>query len=171
MKKAKIIVIDGFPIIREGLACLINRQPDLTAATTAGSWDEALMAAEQHLPDLVIADLALDGCNGLRLMETIGSRFSQIKILALSAHSESMYAEYALCAGASGYVRKQEATERILQAIREVLDGNIFISEKLARRILEADSRTGAAQAVNQSPGRSMVKPEIFRQIKQQFTT
>ncbi len=134
----QILIVDDHPIIREGLTHVLNLHEDLHVCCAAGSAEEA-MAAVACQPDLAIVDLSLHSNSGLDLVKTLRQHYPKLAILVLSMHDESLFAERALRAGANGYLMKLEATEHILNAIREVLAGNIYLSaamhEKLARAL------------------------------------
>jgi two-component system, NarL family, response regulator FusR len=132
----QILIVDDHPIIRDGLTHLLNLQGDLHVCCATGSVEEA-RAAMACQPDLAIVDINLQTDTGLELIKTLRQHYGNLKILALSMHDESLFAERALRSGANGYLMKLEATEHVVRAIREVLAGNIYLStamhEKLAR--------------------------------------
>ena len=136
--KTKVLIVDDHPVVREGLAYRINRQPDLVTCAEAATAPEALKALSACLPDLAIVDLSLEGRSGLELIRDIKSRYPRLPVLVLSIHDEPAYAKRALQAGARGYVMKHEATENVLLAIRRVLGGEIYLSDKLASKLLSA---------------------------------
>ncbi|WP_244306056.1 response regulator [Paraburkholderia lacunae] len=131
--------MDDHPIIRDGMTHLLNLQGNLHVCGAAGSAEEALaaMAAMASQPDMAIVDISLKSDSGLDLVKTLRHRYPDLAILVLSMHDESLFAERALRSGANGYLMKLEATEHVVNAIREVLAGNIYLSaamhEKLAR--------------------------------------
>lgn len=137
-RATQILIVDDHPIIREGLTQLLNLHEDLHVCCAAGSAEEA-MAAVACQPDLAIVDLSLHSNSGLDLVKTLRQHYPKLAILVLSMHDETLFAERALRAGANGYLMKLEATEHILNAIREVLAGNIYLSaamhDKLARAL------------------------------------
>jgi DNA-binding NarL/FixJ family response regulator len=137
-RATRILIVDDHPIVREGLTHLLQAHEDLRVCCVAGSAEEA-MAAVTCQPDLAIVDLSLHSNSGLDLVKTLRQHYPTLAILVLSMHDEALFAERALRAGANGYLMKLEATERILNAIREVLAGNIYLSaamhDKLARAL------------------------------------
>jgi DNA-binding NarL/FixJ family response regulator len=135
--KSKIFLVDDHPIVRQGLTLLINREPDLVVCGEADGAHSALQALPRLLPDLLILDLSLEGPDGLDLLKTIRGPDPILPVLILSMHDESTYAERSLRAGANGYIMKQEATERLLVAIRRILQGKVYLSERLTNRMLE----------------------------------
>jgi DNA-binding NarL/FixJ family response regulator len=129
--------VDDHPITRSGLAYLINHQPDMIACCEAQDAAQALEGVLRTKPDLVLTDFALPGKNGLELIKDIRAVAPQVPILVVSMHDESLYAERVLRAGARGYITKEEGGERLMRAIRHVLSGAIYVSEKMSARILE----------------------------------
>jgi DNA-binding NarL/FixJ family response regulator len=132
----RILLVDDHPMVRERLAEVINREPDLTVCAEAGDRVNALAAIEAASPRLVIVDLALKNSSGLELIKDIHVRWPHLKVLVVSMHDESLYAERVLRAGARGYITKQEATRNILLAIRRVLSGAIYLNEKAASTVI-----------------------------------
>ena len=135
--KRKVFLIDDHPIVRQGLALFIDREPDLVVCGQADGAKSALQAIRESMPDFVILDISLDGPDGLELLKTIRATYLNIPVLILSMHEESAYAERALRAGANGYIMKQEATEKVLTAIRQILRGEVYVSDRLAKRMLQ----------------------------------
>jgi DNA-binding NarL/FixJ family response regulator len=134
--QTRVILVDDHPVVRDGLAEAINHEADLTVCAVAEDRHEALRAAETLKPDLVIVDLLLKNSSGLELIKDIHARWPKLLILVVSMQDENHYAERALRAGARGYITKQQATRNILTAIRRVLSGEIYLSDKLANSVL-----------------------------------
>jgi DNA-binding NarL/FixJ family response regulator len=134
--KARILLVDDHPIVRQGLAEMIDQEPDLTVCGTAEDVHKALDALDKLQPDLVIADISLKGSNGIELLKNIKVRHPRTLVLVLSMHDESLYAVRALRAGAAGYIMKQEATEKVLTAIRQVVTGEIYLSERMEKKMM-----------------------------------
>lgn len=132
----RILLVDDHPMVRERLAEVINRESDLKVCAEAEDRVTALDAIKATAPDLAIVDLALRSSSGLELIKDIHGRWPQLKVLVVSMHDESLYAERVLRAGARGYITKQEATRNILLAIRRVLSGNIYLNEKTATTVI-----------------------------------
>ncbi len=132
----KILIIDDHPLVRTGFAQLIGDCPDLEVCGEAGDMAEALKQIDATSPDLAIIDLSLAGGSGLDLIEHIKSRGTDILMLVASMHDETLYAERVLAAGARGYINKQEAQDRIIQAIRQVLAGKVYLSQQMTERLL-----------------------------------
>lgn len=130
--KAKILLVDDHPLMRRGLAALIDSEPDLAVCAEAGNRHAALDAIARRAVDLVIVDLSLDGGeDGLDLVKALKVRNPSVPALVLSMHPEAHYGERALRAGARGYIAKQQLGEAVLAAIRSVLTGRIYMSEAL----------------------------------------
>jgi DNA-binding NarL/FixJ family response regulator len=140
MKKARkrILLVDDHPIMRHGLAQLINSEPDLQICGEAGSSAEGLRSVEKLQPDLVVADLTLPDKHGLEFIKDLHALFPGTLVLVLSMHDESLYAERALRAGARGYLMKETAADHVVKAVHRVLDGGIYLSEKMAGHLLES---------------------------------
>ncbi len=132
----RILIVDDHPLVRTGFAQLIGDCPDLEVCGEAGDMAEALKQIEATSPDLAIIDLSLAGGSGIDLIERIKSRDKQVLMLVASMHDETLYAERVLAAGARGYINKQEAQERIIQAIRQVLSGKVYLSQQMTDRLL-----------------------------------
>jgi len=135
-ESAKVFLVDDHPLVREWLSQLIQREDDLAVCGEAEDTQEALNKIEETKPDIVVADISLKNTHGLELVKDLQARLPLLPVLVLSMHDESLYAERVLRAGAKGYITKQEATKKILQAIRQVLSGQIYISEKMASRMV-----------------------------------
>jgi DNA-binding NarL/FixJ family response regulator len=131
-----ILVVDDHSIVRHGLASLLAREKDFRIIGEAGSYDEALEAMAKQMPDVAIVDITLKNKSGLDLIRDAREKYPHIKCLVLSMHDESVYAEKSLRAGAQGYVMKEKADEVIVDALRTVLRGEIFVSGEMATRML-----------------------------------
>jgi DNA-binding NarL/FixJ family response regulator len=128
-KKARILIVEDHPLVRERLREVIEREPDLAVCGEAEDHQTALKLVEATHPDLVLLDLVLKRSHGLDLIKDLRVSHPQLAILVLSMHDEALYAERVIRAGARGYIAKHEATKTVLKAIRTVLDGNLFLSE------------------------------------------
>ena len=135
--RKRILVVDDHPILREGLCQSVNREPDLTVCGEAENAHQALEAADKLKPDLALVDITMPGKDGLELIKDLQARQPGVAVLVLSMHDELLYAERVLRAGARGYIMKHERPEKLLQAIRQVLSGKVYVSEKMSARILD----------------------------------
>lgn len=140
-KKINILIVDDHPIVRQGIAQLIDREDDMRVCFEAGDADQALESIAKSEgccnTDIALVDMSLPGISGIELVKILRSRFPEIQTLVISMHDESLYAERALRAGAKGYIMKQEATEKVLIAIRHILSGEVYVSEKMRSKILQ----------------------------------
>jgi len=163
--KKRILVVDDHPIVRQGLALLINREPDLVVCGEAEEATGAMHVLASARPDVLIVDISLTGPDGLDLLKTIRTTHPTLPVLILSMHDESIYAERALRAGANGYIMKQEATEKVLVAVRRILSGEIYVSDRIANNMLK-HYITGAGTLRNSSiADLSDRELEVFRLI------
>jgi DNA-binding NarL/FixJ family response regulator len=165
--KIRVFVVDDHPIVRQGLAQLINREPDLMVCGEAEDARTALQALDPAKPDILIVDVSLNGPDGIDLLKTIRAQDSKLPVLMLSMHDESLYAERALRAGANGYIMKQEATELVLTAIRQILDGAVYVSDRMAQKMVQQfvkGSNVAKRSVMNELTDREL---EVFRLIGQ----
>lgn len=138
LSKALVLVVDDHPIVRQGMATLINTQADLEVFGEAGEVDEAIsMIKPDNCPDIVLIDLSLNGLSGFELLKNLHVRFPALPTLIVSMHDETIYAERALRVGARGYVMKQEVSDVLLTAIRDVLNGKVHLSERMHASLLD----------------------------------
>lgn len=136
-QKWKIFLVEDHPVTREGLTQLINYQSDLQVCGSAGTVAKALVGIATSRPDLVVADVSLPDGHGIELVKDIKARHPNLRVLVLSMHDEALYAERAIRAGASGYIMKQEPTDTVLTAARQILSGKTYLSTKLQERVLQ----------------------------------
>lgn len=165
MEKNKVLLIDDHPLVRVGLAQLINQEPDLTVVGEAGDAQEAMSLIDALKPDILLVDISLSGMDGLELIKHIRSRFPQMPMLMLSMHDENIYAERALRAGARGYIMKQDAPEQVIKGIRAALRGDNFLSENMSSRILKKFLEGGAKGGGSPVECLSDRELEVFRLI------
>ena len=135
-QKTRILIVDDHPIVREGLAKLIDQEQDMAVCGQAEDANQAVKAVSTLNPDLVIVDISLKETSGMDLIKDIKAHHPKLPVLTLSMHDESLYAERALRAGAQGYIMKQEAPEMVVAAIRSVLGGQVYISDKVTSRMV-----------------------------------
>lgn len=136
-RKAKVMVVDDHAIIRQGMFALINREPDLHACCEAADIEQALEANRTCRHDIAIVDMSLDSASGLELVRRFQFLSPELPVLILSMHDESIYAEAALKAGARGYLMKQMATDVLLHAMRQILKGELYVSDRMHSRMLK----------------------------------
>jgi DNA-binding NarL/FixJ family response regulator len=165
--KARILLVDDHAVVRFGIAHLINRQDDMIVCGEEEDASRALTAITILKPSLVIADISLKDSSGLELMRNIKAQYPGLPVLVVSVHDESIYAEIAFRAGALGYLMKQEALEKILTAIRRVLTGAIYVSERLGAKMLQQQVR--GQTPINESPVKDLSdrELEVFQMIGQ----
>jgi DNA-binding NarL/FixJ family response regulator len=132
-----VLVVDDHPLMRQGLALLINQQQDMQVCGEAEEAQEAMHAIAQLRPDILILDISLSGPDGLELLKNIRTSNPDLPVLILSMHDEAIYAERALRARANGYIMKQEATEKVLVAVRRILSGEVYLSERMSNKMLQ----------------------------------
>ena len=132
----KVLLVDDHPIVREGLAELIERRPDLSVCAQAQNAGEAMQAVATERPDIAIIDISLRGINGIELIKDIKARYPDVLMPVLTMHDETLYAERALRAGARGYVMKEDVTNKVITAIDKVLAGEIYLSETIGARLV-----------------------------------
>lgn len=169
-RRTRILLCDDHPIVREHLAGLISQQADLEVCASVKSAEEAIRAAASAKPDVAIIDLSLKETSGMELLKDLRDQYPDVQVLVLSMHDEALFAERVLRAGARGYITKQEGTARILLAIRRILAGNIYTSDKLSRYILNkaARGRPSAPSAVDDFTDREL---EVFQLIGRGHST
>ena len=167
----RILIVDDHPIVRQGLVMFITQEPDLQICGEAENIQQALEAVAILRPDLAIIDLSLHGDSGFDLVKTLKTEYPEILTLVVSMHDESLYAERVLRLGARGYITKQEAPDMILRAIRRVLQGEIYLSEKMHTRILER--AIGGAANPDTTPRTQLSKREfeVFHLIGRGYST
>ncbi len=136
-QKAKVLLVDDHPLVREWLANLINQQSDLEVCGEADNAPKALQMIGVVNPAVAIVDISMEGGSGLELIKNIKAGYPNVMVIVLSMHDEALYGERALRAGARGYIMKREATKRVLEAIRSVLGGKLYLSDKMAMLMAE----------------------------------
>ncbi len=170
-KRARVLIVDDHPAVREALAMRIGRQADLEVCGEAADMNETLRLVADTDPDVAVIDISLKTSCGIDLIKRIKDRNDTVRILVWSTHSESLYAERALCAGALGYVNKDQATDKIVEAIRRVLEGKVYLSEAMTETMLHR--AVGGSEEVVRSPLDALAdrELEVFRLIGQGVKT
>jgi len=175
----KVFIVEDHPVFREGLAHILNQEEGLSVCGSAGNAPQALKAISRLKPDLVLVDLSLPGKSGLQLINDVRATHQKVKLLVISMHDEALYADRVLRAGADGYIMKQEDPQEVVHAVRDVLDGHIYVSEDLfaspakpaRRRSLKTQTRlldqlTDRELEILEALGMGKTKPEIARQLR-----
>lgn len=134
--KYKVLIVDDHPIVRQGLAQLINLESELTVCGEASDIPSALQVVSDTHPDIAIIDISLGESNGVRLIEDLSSQYPDLLMLALSMHDESLYAERCLRAGAKGYIMKKEPPEHVIAAVKKILAGDVYVSNDMGVKLL-----------------------------------
>jgi DNA-binding NarL/FixJ family response regulator len=164
-ERTRVFIVDDHPIVRQGLAQMLNQEMDLMVCGEAEDTQQALEAIAALQPHLVLVDLSLKGGSGFELIRALKARQSSLPVLVVSMHDESLYVERVLRAGARGYIMKQEATDTMMHAIRRVLRGEIYVSEKMMTKLLGRfvfDAADTGASAIERLSNREL---EVFRLI------
>ena len=184
--KTRVLIVDDHPILRHGIAQLVGRESDFEACSEAGTVDEALEVLAHQPADVAIVDLSLEDQSGLELIRRAKARHPALQCLVLSMHDERLHAERALRAGARGYLMKQEATRKIVAALRQVRAGRIYLSETVSSEILarlasgseRTDSASGAVGGLSDREmevlrliGRGLKTGEIARSLHRSVHT
>src|SRR5579863_9042632 len=164
-KKCKVLLVDDHPIVRQGLALLIDREADLVVCGEADGAHSAFQAIATLQPDIVVLDISLSGPDGLDVLKEVRVKTASLPVLILSMHDESIYAERAMRAGANGYIMKQEATEKVLVAIRRILQGEVYLSDRLTNTMLRQYVSGGAPAKTSPLVNLTDRELEVFRLI------
>jgi DNA-binding NarL/FixJ family response regulator len=165
--RKRVLVLDDHPITRYGLTQLINREADVEVCGDAATASEALTAIKSACPDLVLADITLPGRSGLEFLKDVQAQYPDLPVLVMSMHDESIYAERVLRAGGRGYIMKSEGGERLLEALRQVLSGQVYVSKNMSAALLDHLTRP-RPQSRQATPGvLSDREFEIFQLIGQ----
>ena len=170
-RKSRVFIVDDHPLVREGLANLINGQDDLVVCGEAEDSAQAITGIVKAQPNVALIDISLKNESGLELVKDLGSQFPFVALIVLSMHDEALYAERALRAGARGYVMKRETSKSVLASIRRVLEGGVYVSERVVNSMahrLSSSRRAAASSPVERLSDREL---EIFRLLGQGRTT
>jgi len=169
--KSKIFIVDDHPLVREWLTTLIDQTSDLVVCDGAEDAQSALKGIARSHPDLAIIDLSLGGDSGIDLIRMIREKFPKVAMVVLSMHDERVYAERSIRAGARGYIMKRESSKKVVDAIRQVLQGNVYLSTELTELFAQKFISGGAggdASPISQLSDREL---EVFRFIGQGYET
>lgn len=179
-RPGRVLIVDDHPLLRSGLRALIGSRPEMEVCGEAASPGEAFQRVSERMPDAVIADLTMKDGDGLDLIRDLKARFPDLPVLVLSMHDEQLFAERVLRAGARGYVMKSEPPEKILDGLRTVLDGGLFVSPQVSSLLLNtfvsgplrAPDRVGVQRLsdreiqIFESIGRGLSTREIAERFK-----
>jgi DNA-binding NarL/FixJ family response regulator len=169
--KRRIFLVDDHPITRQGVVVLINQEPDLEVCGEADSAPKAFDLLQKSKADLAVVDISLKTTSGIELTKNLKVLLPDLPVLIMSMHDESLYAERALRAGAKGYVMKQEASDNILIAIRRILDGELYLSEKMKEKMLHRLVHNRKDEVVFSIDTLSDREMEVFQLIGNGFST
>ena len=156
--KRRVLIVDDHPVVRRGLAEVLNEAADLEACGEAANVPEALRQVEATQPHVVIIDLTLGGENGIELIDYIKSRWPSIKMLVSSAHDEQTFAGRVLRAGAMGFISKAEQLPQIVEAVHQVLSGQVYLSPRMATCLLQ---RAAVGEPLDQDPVQTLSDREL----------
>jgi len=163
-ERVRVLVVDDHPLLRVGLVEMIQQEPDMEVCGQAGGADEAVRLIEEHGPDLMTLDISLPGKSGLELLKDLRHRYPELHVLVVSMHDESLYAERALRAGARGFITKEEAVDRVVEAIRVVQKGELYVSKGISNRLVEKLVVGGGGSPLERLSDREL---EVFRLLGQ----
>ena len=164
-EKKKVFIVDDHAVLRDGLAELINHSEELVVCGEAATAEEALERIPSASPDLALVDLSLPDMSGMDLVSALNRKHPAVKILVLSMHDESLYAERAIKAGARGYIMKRQVAREVQAAIRTVLEGDLYLSQKLSKELLEAAIHSESRRGETPMDRLSDRELEVFRMI------
>jgi DNA-binding NarL/FixJ family response regulator len=163
--KTQILLVDDHPVVRDGLTTIINHQRDLNVCGSADDAHQALKAISELKPDIVVVDISLKNSDGIELTKSIKAKYPKLRVLVLSVHDESIYAERALRAGARAYLMKEVVSENIVKAIRSVSKGEIYVSDTISKKFLHKIAGDKADKNKTSIENLSDREFEIFRLI------
>jgi DNA-binding NarL/FixJ family response regulator len=170
-KRHRIFLVDDHPITRDGVSTLINQQPHLIVCGEADNASEALERIPQARADMAIVDVTLRTTSGIELMKSLKSQHPQLPVLIMSMHEESMYAERSLRAGAKGYIMKQEANSKILEAINTILRGELYLSAAIKEKMLHVLVKSSVNEVKFSLDNLSDRELEVYRLVGNGFGT
>jgi DNA-binding NarL/FixJ family response regulator len=165
LKRRTVFLVDDHPLLRQGLTLLINQEQDLVVCGEAEEAQGAMKAIAATNPDILIADISLNGPDGLELLKSLRASHPLLPVLILSMHDETIYAERVLRARANGYIMKQEAAEKVLIAVRRILSGDIYLSDRMANKLLHQYISGSTAETNSKLSTLSDRELEVFRLI------
>lgn len=171
MNTTRILIVDDHPVVRMGLQQMLSQELDLEVCGEAGTVAEALELAAQSSPDLVIVDISLPDRSGLELVKQLTAGGDGPRIVISSMHDEKLFAERALKAGAHGYVAKEEATRDLVDAVRKVAAGEVYLSQEMTQHMLQVSAGTASTDGASGVEALSDRELEVFERIGEGLTT
>ncbi|MGO8931174.1 MAG: response regulator [Limisphaerales bacterium] len=169
--RKRILILDDHPITRYGLTQLLSHEPDLLVYGEAESAAQALGAIKSTCPDLVLADITMPGRSGLEFIKDMRAQHPRVAVLVMSMHDETIYAERVLRAGGRGYIMKNEGGEKLLEAIRQVLQGQVYVSKHMSAALLEVFTPHRSSTGEATPAALSDREFEVFQLIGQGLST
>jgi DNA-binding NarL/FixJ family response regulator len=157
-RKHRILIVDDHPVVRLGLTQVIQQEPDMEVCGEAGSVAEALREIQATSPDVVIVDISLEGESGIELVKELKARYPKIKSLVSSFHEEKVFAGRVVKEGAQGYIEKKESISKIVEGIRKILLGEIYVSPLVATQLL---TRAASGQSLSDDPVATLSTKEL----------
>lgn len=170
-RKAQIFIVDDHPLLRQGLSQLINQENDLVVVGEANDANEAIQGIKKQKPDLAIVDISLKGTSGIELAKVISATLPKTLVLVISMYDETVYLERALKAGAKGYLTKREAIDHVIVAIRRVLQGDIYVSDKWRDKLINMLGRPGLSASRSLAESLSDRELEVLQLTGQGYST
>lgn len=163
--RKRLLLVDDHPMMRAGLAQMINQQPDMRLIAEANNPSEAMTILSRSRPDLLVTDITMPGRSGLEFIKDVVALHPELPVLVFSMHDEMLYAERALRAGARGYLMKEAGAENLLIAIRQILSGQVYVSPRMSAKVLA--SLSGSKSQASASPVEKLSDREfeVFRAI------
>jgi len=132
----RIMIVEDHPLMQKGMEMTLNAESDMEVVGMASTGEEALSVADKVRPDLAVVDISLPGMNGLELIRQLRAKYDDLRILVVSRHEEELFAERAVRAGAQGYIMKIDAGDQVVDAVRKIADGGVYLSEKISSKLL-----------------------------------
>jgi len=170
-KRTRILLVDDHPMTREGIAQWLRHEPDFDVCAAAENASQAIEMIVAMHPDIVLTDITLPGRSGLELIKDIHAVRPDLPVLVISMHDESLYAERALRAGARGYIMKHESGDKVVEAIRSILRGQVYVSQKTSERVLGLVSGGTAALSTRSGIERLSDREfDVFQLLGQGFS-
>ena len=165
-QRVRVLLVDDHAVLRQGMAAMINEEPDLMVCGEADGVRDAIQTAEAANPDVVLVDLSIRDGDGLELLRELKHRFPRVLSLVLSMYDESVYAERALRAGARGYIMKAEAAKSLMTGIRRILNGEVYLSPQMAQRLSQNDAGRKSENVDHVPPAPTLLRRLSDRELQ-----